>query len=245
MNEFCLRTLRTVVKTIPILTVLLLPASPAAAQTGTVADKKVLVSFYGGMLSGGPSSDMEAAMIRQGFDQPSICNPCIGDIGHPKSSAFQFTGMLRAQWDVWGPLTLLGDVMMVEDGKSTGHAGDDLYLLLDYNMFGAAPSLGVHWRMLRAHAGPAFYRTRVTQENRISPEVEENLAIKTGAVAGGTLRLASGADVAVDVILQYRYVPPSTIGGYQVQVGAVTATFEADQASFSHLFFGIGFGLGF
>ena len=234
-----------IVMALALLTLVAVSPPAAEAQTGTVADKKVLLSFYGGMLRGGPSEEIEAAMIEQGFDQPSVCNPCVGDIGHPKSTAFQFSGMLRAQWHFWGPLTLIGDGFIVEDGKSTGHAGDDLYLLLDYNLIGGAVALGAHWRMLRAHVGPAFYRTRITQENRIAPDEKANKAGKVGAVFGGTLRLASGADVAVDVLAQYRYVPASTVGAFSVTVGGLDAPFAATTASFSHLFFGLGFGIGF
>lgn len=223
-------------------------SSAAAGQTPGVRQEQPgpwTVTVYLGASSRGPATDLEAAMIANGWDERGGVGcgffGCSSGSPSPTSNSFANPLLLGIRYQLrslYAAEFMFGQAL---SGYTSGHR-DDEDLNIDHAGIIVSPLLSVGNRHVRASVGPALLRTKwMYWEAALDREQDEQTTIALGWVGGVGVGIPLLSRFVLEFQGQYRGFGSSDLKSYR----GARHTFPAISASSEHRYFAAGLGARF
>jgi hypothetical protein len=191
-----------------------------------------------GTTNSGPASDIEKAMVRDGFDKtvpPSF-------LGGPVKNPFSKTGFgeIGALWSMQLSYLLNQSFecavlfSRAAIGTTSGYTDPAIFLDLDYYATTISPMIIYKApSILQLGFGPGVFINKIGQDEKT----------RLGGVFQATLLFPQQTLFFVKLDAQYRLVPKATYGPFKAGMGNAVRYLQSFEADFSHLFVSFGFGI--
>jgi len=216
-------------------------------SSGILKIKNWSVAMYLGWNIGGPSKQIEKAMVYYGFNYHSG-GGWFGGSGtdHPYTN-FKSSWMISAKYNlkslfsiaIVGGRTNLGSTHGYKIG-TWGH-----YINIDYSLFNISPIFSVNSNdIVRIGVGPSVYFTKAWESSYNYGEDDvEYMHAKVGFLIDFGLRFPKKSLFFFELNGQYRYVGKSEIGPFNEN--PYRDALPKTEVNFNHLFISGGFGVRF
>jgi len=228
----------------------MITASPAqeSLTSGLPKIKKMSIAMYIGWCKGGPSKQIEDAMIKNGFDDyrgPGWFNSSGTD--HPYKENYIPSWMINVKYYLKSPFSIGIVTGKAHLGSTHGYKiedfGDKLYV--DYTVFNISPTFSYNsYDNIRIGIGPSVYFTKAW-ESSDHPEGfnVEYKDTKLGFLIDFGLRIPKKSRFFFELNAQYRYVGKADIGPFNEN--PYRDVLPKTQVNYSHFLISFGFGVRF
>ena len=216
------------------------------------------ISVYYPIVIYGPTSDIEDAMIRFGFDDNSSGFFSSGEIAHPQSDLTSIPWMINLDYFIGNNisigLVISNSPNMETRGFANPQGGLGEYLFLNYSVLTVAPAFIWNFNNnFRLTLAPSI-NSISTYVNSAGQANDEKTSTNFGFLVDAAARFFFTKAFFTDLSLQYRFVGSTNVGPFVKEntIGILTPnpttvyiTFPETKINFNQIILGIGFGLAF
>ena len=202
----------------------------------------------GGTASGGPSDDLEKAMIASGYNDPAPCYFfCNGPTIHYPFSEIGL-GAIGLPWSLGltrkiGPYFKTGIIMSNNPmGKTVGNKSTGVFLNTKYSAFTFAPVIGLTLEdIFQLGVGPAIHGTKSwSDKNGVRSTPRSNS--KIGFIIFTNITFPAKSRFFFNIDFEYRHIGEVDIDPYNTGLGGSGNGIPVTTANFTHGFFSLGIG---
>lgn len=226
----------------------MITASPAqeSLTSGLPKIKKLSIAIYIGWWKGGPSKQIEDAMIKNGFDDyrgPGWFNSSGTD--HPFTDNYIPSGLINVKYYLKSPFSIGIIAGKAHLGSTHGYKIEDFghIIYIDYTVFNISPIFSYNsYDIMRIGIGPSVYFTKAWESSYNMGGVDvEYKNTKVGFLIDFGLRIPKKSLLFFEFNTQYRYVGKSEIGPFNEN--PYRDVLPKTEVNYSHFLISFGFGV--
>jgi len=216
------------------------------------------ISFYYSVVLSGPTAEIEAVMVKSGFNENSNNWFSSVQIIHPKSDIAGIPWMINLDYLISNNISL-GLVISNSPNMETigyanpqGAAGE--FLFLNYSVLTVAPAFIWNFNNnFRLTLAPSI-NSISTYVNSAGQATDEKTSLNFGFLVDAAARFFFTKVLFADLRIQYRFVGSTSVGPFikENTIGILTPnpstvyiTFPETEINFNQIILGIGVGLAF
>ncbi|MCD4679965.1 MAG: hypothetical protein K8S00_06220, partial [Bacteroidales bacterium] len=200
----------------------MITATPAQKyeSPGTLKIKNWSVAMHLGWKIGGPSKQIEKAMVYYGFNDYKGGSYWFGGSGtdHPYTENFKSSWMISAKYNLKSPFSIGIVGGKTNLGSTRGYKIDTWghNINIDYSLFNISPIFSINSNdIVRIGIGPSLYFTKAWESSYNYGEVDvEYKHAKVGFIIDFGLRFPKKSLFFFELNGQYRYVGKAEIGPF-------------------------------